>query len=92
MSLLHNITHPSRLHDLKFCKNATGKEVLLVAAEDKKVSVYDFLPLPSEGKDVTAGEETVNKGIPPKVVAEMVGHENRWANLFLLQLFADRQV
>ena len=83
MSLLHNIAHPSRLHDIKFYKRATGKEVLLAAAEDKKVSVYDFLPLPKEDEaqaqsDVEASEkEALNEVIQPRVVAEMVGHENR---------------
>ncbi|PCH44568.1 WD40 repeat-like protein [Wolfiporia cocos MD-104 SS10] len=63
MTLLHTITHPSRLHDVKFCKRVVGNgEVLLVAAEDKKLSVYD---LPSD------------RTIVPPVVAEMVGHTNR---------------
>ncbi|PSS35351.1 hypothetical protein PHLCEN_2v1688 [Hermanssonia centrifuga] len=63
VKLLHTITHPSRIHDVKFCKRAIGEgEVLLVAAEDKKVSVYD---LPSDRTQV------------PTVVAEMIGHTNR---------------
>ena len=61
MQLLHNITHPSRLHDLKFCQRVNGEgEVLLAAAEDKKVSIYEV-----------GGEGS------PRVVGEMVGHENR---------------
>ncbi len=65
VKLLHTITHPSRIHDVKFCKRAIGEgEVLLVAAEDKKVSVYD---LPSDRTQV------------PTVVAEMIGHTNRYA-------------
>ncbi|KAF9819344.1 hypothetical protein IEO21_02232 [Rhodonia placenta] len=63
MSLLHTITHPSRLHSVRFCKRVVGDgEVLLVAAEDKKVSVYD-IPF-----DVMS---------TPTIVAEMVGHTNR---------------
>ncbi|KDQ61940.1 hypothetical protein JAAARDRAFT_31433 [Jaapia argillacea MUCL 33604] len=68
MSLLHTITHPSRTHDLKFYLPPTGSdlgEVLLVAAEDKKVSVYD-LPTKESGPEVE-----------PKIVAEFVGHSNR---------------
>ncbi|KZT69229.1 WD40 repeat-like protein [Daedalea quercina L-15889] len=63
MELRYIIHHPSRLHDVKFCKRVNGEgEVLLVAAEDKKVSVYD---LPSD-PDKT-----------PSITAEMVGHSNR---------------
>jgi len=63
MTLLHTITHPSRLHNVKFCKRVVGDgEVLLVAAEDKKLSIYD---IPSDRTEV------------PTVIAEMVGHANR---------------
>lgn len=63
MDLRHIIHHPSRLHDVKFCKRVNGEgEVLLVAAEDKKVSIYD-LPLDPDKA--------------PSIVAEMVGHSNR---------------
>ncbi|KAH9839727.1 WD40-repeat-containing domain protein [Rhodofomes roseus] len=63
MKLRHIIHHPSRLHDVKFCKRVNGEgEVLLVAAEDKKVSIYD---LPSD-------PETT-----PSIIAEMIGHSNR---------------
>ncbi|OBZ74165.1 p21-activated protein kinase-interacting protein 1-like protein, partial [Grifola frondosa] len=63
MDLLHTITHPSRLHDIKFCKRIVGEgEVLLAAAEDKKLSIYDV----SSDADK-----------PPTVVAEMIGHTNR---------------
>ncbi|KAH9926918.1 WD40-repeat-containing domain protein [Fomitopsis serialis] len=63
MQLRHIINHPSRLHDVKFCKRVNGEgEVLLVAAEDKKVSIYD---LPSDPEKA------------PSIIAEMVGHSNR---------------
>lgn len=63
MDLLHIIHHPSRLHDVRFCKRVNGEgELLLVAAEDKKVSIYD---LPSDLDKV------------PSIIAEMVGHSNR---------------
>ena len=65
MALLHTITHPSRLHDIKFCKRVEGDgELLLAGAEDKKLSVYDV------PKDQTK---------PPTIIAEMVGHTNRYA-------------
>ena len=63
MTLLHSLTHPSRIHDVKFCKHVEGNsEVLLVAAEDKKLSVYD---VPSD------------KNKTPAVIAELIGHSNR---------------
>jgi len=63
MDLLHIINHPSRLHDIRFCKRVNGEgEVLLVSAEDKKLSVYD---LPADREQA------------PKVCAQMVGHANR---------------
>jgi hypothetical protein len=65
MTLLHTITHPSRLHDIHFCKRVSDSgELLLVAAEDKKLSIYD----------VTLNTEDV-----PFIVAEMIGHSNRFA-------------
>ncbi|TFK48437.1 WD40 repeat-like protein [Heliocybe sulcata] len=67
MSLLCSITHPSRVHDVKFCKCSVQAdnqtEFLLVAAEDKKVSLYDV---------ATASKKEV-----PSIVAEMTGHSNR---------------
>lgn len=65
MSLLYAIVHPSRIHNLKFFRpsNDEGKpEFLLVAAEDKKVTVYEL-------------QSTLDT--PPRVVAELVGHTNR---------------
>ncbi|KAJ7708883.1 WD40-repeat-containing domain protein [Mycena rosella] len=63
MNLLHTITHPSRLHDIKFVRRVNGAgDVLLAAAEDAKLSVYAVSPDPAT---------------PPRVVAEMTGHTNR---------------
>src|SRR4051812_19728488 len=63
MTLLHAITHPSRLHDVKFCRLPNGTdEVILAAAEDKKLSVYNI----PEDKDKS-----------PRVISEMIGHSNR---------------
>ena len=61
MDLLYTIKHPSRLHDLKFCKRINGDgEVLLAGAEDKKLTVYE-----------------ISKDNAPTIIAEMVGHTNR---------------
>jgi protein MAK11 len=61
--LLHTITHPSRIHDVKFIRHPTTEDqLLLVAAEDKKLSVY-----------VIPSDETER----PRVIAEMIGHSNR---------------
>lgn len=63
MILLHTITHGSRIHDVEFCKHVNGEgEVLLVAAEDKKVTVYGISPDP----------ETA-----PRAIAEIIGHDSR---------------
>ena len=68
MDLLHTITHPSRVHDIKFCKRVVGSgELLLVGAEDRKLTVYD---IPADHTK------------PPTVIAEMVGHTNRCVFLF----------
>lgn len=64
MILLHSINHPSRLHDVKFCKSSDdSQDFLLVAAEDKKLSIY---------RNVTIQDAT------PVVIAEMIGHTNRY--------------
>ena len=63
MSLLHTITHRSRVQDVRFVSRLKGDgELLLVAAEDKKVTIYDM-----------SGAESTS--IP--IVAELVGHTNR---------------
>ncbi|KAF8548712.1 WD40 repeat-like protein [Imleria badia] len=63
MALRHSITHPSRIQSLRFCKRVNGDgELLLVAAEDKKISIYQV----SEDSQST-----------PTIIAEMVGHSNR---------------
>ena len=64
LALLHNITHPSRIQDVKFVQHPeTNDEILLVGAEDKKLSVY---VVPSDTSEI------------PYVIAEMVGHTNRY--------------
>ncbi|KIJ21070.1 hypothetical protein PAXINDRAFT_96016 [Paxillus involutus ATCC 200175] len=63
MALRHTITHPSRIHSVRFCKRVNGEgELLLVAAEDKKVSIYN---VPEDPEQL------------PIIIAEMIGHSNR---------------
>ncbi|KAI0367580.1 WD40 repeat-like protein [Pilatotrama ljubarskyi] len=63
MDLLHSITHPARLQDVKFCKRVDDDgELLFAGGEDKKLSVYD---VPKDRTKV------------PTIIAEMVGHSNR---------------
>ncbi|KAF5351306.1 hypothetical protein D9758_008013 [Tetrapyrgos nigripes] len=63
VNLIHTITHPSRIHDVKFCLRVNSKEeVLFVGAEDKKLSIYDVSTDPEN---------------PPKIIGAMVGHSNR---------------
>ncbi|KAH8116375.1 WD40 repeat-like protein [Phellopilus nigrolimitatus] len=65
MSLTHTFTHPSRVHDVHFCSNISSESedvFLLVAAEDKKVTIYD-----TSSKDSTS----------LRVIAEVIGHQNR---------------
>lgn len=63
MTLLQTITHPSRIQDVRFVKRVGEEgELLLVAAEDKKVTVYD-------------SENGSNTTLP--ILAELVGHQNR---------------
>ena len=64
MNLLHTITHPSRLHDVKFSPRVSGEgEILLAGAEDKRASVYEVSSDPNAP--------------PPRIIAELVGHERR---------------
>jgi len=63
LAMLHTVTHPSRVHDVKFIKHpTTEEELLLVAGEDKKLSIYIIPSDPSQA---------------PRIIAHMVGHSNR---------------
>ena len=73
MALLYTITHPSRIHDVKFFRQTSvdgHPEVLLVAAEDKKVTVYELFSIADT---------------PPRIIAELVGHTNRQVAVVLRQ-------
>jgi protein MAK11 len=70
MTLLHTLTHPSRLHDLSFTPRVSGEgELLLAAAEDKKTSIYDLY-------------EDTEKA--PEIIATMIGHTNRSVSVSFL--------
>ncbi|KAJ1306594.1 hypothetical protein OPQ81_007594 [Rhizoctonia solani] len=63
MTLLDTITHPSRVHDLKFWASGddSAQEFLLVAAEDSSVTVYQI------------GCQKRSS----KIIAKFTGHTNR---------------
>lgn len=76
MTILHAITHPARIHDVLFAENpADGPELLLVAAENKKVATYTISAQPSTSAENE--EEATERS--PKIFAEFVGHVNRYA-------------
>ncbi|KAF5316643.1 hypothetical protein D9619_006246 [Psilocybe cf. subviscida] len=62
MDLLYTITHASRIQDVKFCSRVGSEsELMLVGAEDHKLTIYD---VPKDGS-------------APKIVAATTGHTNR---------------
>jgi len=64
--------HPARVHDVLFCKGLEDREVLLVAAEDKKVTLY-VLPRLAVKEDEIEGADTT---LLP-VHGYLTGHSNR---------------
>lgn len=90
MALIQSIEHPSRVHDVRFSARPDGEgEVLLVAGEDKKISVYELHEISPDNVQTTSkiasdedkGEEAeVEVDTPTSqyaIVAEFIGHENR---------------
>ncbi|KAH7923711.1 WD40 repeat-like protein [Leucogyrophana mollusca] len=72
MVLRHTIQHPSRIHSVRFCHRVNGPgELMFVAAEDKKVSIYEIPDNP----------DTL-----PRIIADMVGHSNRVKAVEMLQV------
>lgn len=64
MVLRHTITHPSRVHTVQFSRRVNDSgDLLLVGAEDKKLTIYDIPDDPDK---------------MPTVIAEMIGHSNRY--------------
>jgi len=101
MTLIQTIPHPSRIHDFAFClrshASSPDDELLLVAAEDKKISVYmcqpsvDASPKPSNDEsnpsdtDILPDAERDDKS-QYCIVAELVGHENRVKAIDILRI------
>ncbi|KAF8722670.1 hypothetical protein AX14_009685 [Amanita brunnescens Koide BX004] len=73
MTLLHTITHPSRLHDVKFSPRASGEggELLLAGAEDKKLAIYEVSSPPRLIAELVGHErrvkalQTITIQLPP---------------------------
>ncbi len=64
LALLHTLEHASRIHDVKFAQRVDGEgEVVLVAAEDRKTTVYEVTP---------------DSGTFLRAIAYLVGHGNRY--------------
>ena len=64
LALLYTLEHASRIHDVKFVQRVDGVgEVVLVAAEDKKTTVYEVTP---------------DSGTFLRPIAYFVGHGNRY--------------
>jgi protein MAK11 len=72
MSLLQSVTHPARVHEILFCKGVKYQDVLLVAAEDKKVTLY---ALPTIGEDEDEAEKPDATALP--IIGYLSGHLNR---------------
>ncbi|OJA11518.1 hypothetical protein AZE42_09431 [Rhizopogon vesiculosus] len=72
MVLRHTITHPSRVHTVQFSRRVNGSgDLLLVGAEDKKLSIYH---IPDDPDKI------------PTIIAEMIGHSNRVKAVEILRL------
>jgi hypothetical protein len=78
MTLLHSITHTARIHDVLLVEDPSdaSKSILLIAAENKKVTAYSLPPQSTRDADYEEDEDEAKK-LPPVVFAEFVGHANR---------------
>lgn len=83
MALLQSITHPARIHNIGFCKGPNGQELLLVAAEDKRVTLYLLPNLDSEHESSDEDDIAIPRENPP-VFAYLSGHTNRVKALDIL--------
>jgi hypothetical protein len=70
MVLLTNINHTARIHDIRFCQVSPERDLLMVAAEDKQVTVYSLDRL-AESDPVDGPDERIN------VLLYLGGHTNR---------------
>jgi hypothetical protein len=78
MTLLHSITHAARIHDVLLVEDPSdaSKSILLIAAENKKVTAYSLPPQSTRDADDEEDEDEAER-LPPVVFAEFVGHANR---------------
>jgi hypothetical protein len=77
MSLLQSVTHPARVHEILFCKGLKDQDVLLVAAEDKKVTLYALptIAIADEDEDEDEAEKSDATALP--ILGYLSGHSNR---------------
>jgi protein MAK11 len=75
MSLLQSVTHSARIHEILFCKGPKDQDILLVAAEDKRVTIY-ALPMQAiaheDEDDIAIADATT---LP--IIGYLSGHLNR---------------
>jgi len=75
MSLLQSVTHPARVHEILFCKGLKDQEVLLVAAEDKKVTLYALPTIAIADEEDEEAEKSDATTLP--IIGYLSGHLNR---------------
>lgn len=74
MTLLSSINHPARIHDIRFSQVSLENDVLMVAAEDKRVTIYSLERL-AEGDPVDGPDDRIS------VLCYLDGHTNRYASI-----------
>ena len=85
MTIIQSITHPSLVQDLRFARHPSMKEdkdthdLLFVAAEDKRISVYARSPVGQPDAENNDEQGSSAQEFEYKIVAELVGHTNRLA-------------
>lgn len=84
MTAIQSISHPSRIHDVRFIRHPSTKgdqdphDLLFVAAEDKRISVYARCRRDEvEAADNERGDSAQMSEYA--IVAELVGHTARSA-------------
>ncbi|KAF8324348.1 WD40-repeat-containing domain protein [Cantharellus anzutake] len=78
MTVVTTINHPSRIHEIRFIKHpshSSTRDLIFIAAEDKKISVYEPQehPATEEGISEAGFRSTWNYVLK----AELIGHNNR---------------
>jgi hypothetical protein len=76
MTLLQSVTHPARVHEILFCKGLKDEDILLVAAEDKKVTLYALPTIAiADEEDEDEAENSDATALP--ILGYLSGHSNR---------------